>query len=77
MSECIELQQMTGSTRTGPLKPREEELLSNEPIKSTEEEEEEVKYHQRQRMTPVPQQVEQPMIQLTPLWEHVVKNITK
>ncbi|KAK0181280.1 hypothetical protein PV327_003573 [Microctonus hyperodae] len=77
MSECIELQQMTGSTRARPLKPREEELLSNEPIKCTKEEEEEeeekVKYHQRQRMTPVPQQVEQPMIQLTPLWEHVVR----
>ncbi|XP_057328768.1 uncharacterized protein LOC130669739 [Microplitis mediator] len=67
MSECVgykTVSSMTGSSRTGPPQPQEEE-----PVSSFNSPEKQVTRH---KMTPVQQQTEQ-LIQLTPLWEHVVR----
>ncbi|XP_053595790.1 uncharacterized protein LOC103575564 isoform X1 [Microplitis demolitor] len=67
MSECVgykTVSSMTGSSRTGPPQPQEEE-----PVSSFDSPEKQVT---GRKMTPVQQQTEQ-FIQLTPLWEHVVR----
>ncbi|XP_044576396.1 uncharacterized protein LOC123259773 isoform X2 [Cotesia glomerata] len=66
MSECEEYKivSMTGSSRTGPPQPQQEEPVS--PDHSSE------KLFIKRKMTPVQHQTE-PLIQLTPLWEHVVR----
>ncbi|XP_034942681.1 uncharacterized protein [Chelonus insularis] len=76
MSECIGqhkfVSSMTGSTKTGPLQPHQEEPVSEPDASPVYKKSSSTEHRMRQKMTPVPQQAEQP-IQLTPLWEHVVR----